>query len=122
MANTVRSRKAKGRRFQNEVAARISNLLDIPVEKDGDIESRPMGQSGVDVILRGKAKELMPIAWELKNQETISLPAWVKQAKANQGDFKYWMLAITKNRWDKLVVMDMNTFFELYEKILERDK
>jgi hypothetical protein len=121
MATTTRSRKAKGRRFQNEVANRIGELLNIPVEKDGDIESRPMGQSGVDIILRGKAKELFSFATEIKNQETFSIPAWVKQAKANQGDFKYWMLAITKNRWDKLVILDMDTFFELYKKVLKNE-
>ena len=74
-----RSGKNKGKRFQNWIAQQISDLLGIPCEKDGDIESRQMGMSGVDIILRGKAAELFPYSIEAKNQETFSLPAWIRQ-------------------------------------------
>lgn len=83
---TPSSAKAKSRRLQKEIAAYISNMLDIPLEKDGDIESRPMGQSGPDVILRGEAKKLFIFTGlECKNQETLSIWAAMEQAMAHGG-------------------------------------
>ena len=46
MANTVASRKAKGRRLQQYIAERISKILNIDWGKDELIRSREMGQSG----------------------------------------------------------------------------
>lgn len=110
---THRSAKNKGKRFQNEIAEKISDLLDIPVEKDGDIESRQMGMAGVDVILRGKAKDLFPYAVECKNAESWSIPKWVGQARANIGNFMTWLLFIRKNDYAPIVVMDADEFFKL---------
>lgn len=116
---THRSAKNKGKRFQNEIAQKISDLLNIPVEKDGDIESRQIGMSGVDVILRGKAKDLFPFAIECKNCESWSLPKWIEQAKANIGSFMTWLLFISKNHYKPVVVMDADEFFELYKAALD---
>jgi hypothetical protein len=121
MAISIKSRKAKARRLQNDIAARISDVLDIPVEKDGDIEPRQMGMNGVDIILRGEAKKRFNFAVECKSQELFSLPAWVKQAKANLGDFEDWLLFISKNNWKPVVVMDVDTFFKYYRRILSNE-
>lgn len=118
MAIKVASRKQKGRKLQQVVANKISNLLHIPVRKDGDIESRPMAQSGSDVILRGKALKLFPYAVECKWQENWSIPSWVKQAKANIKAGTTWLLFIKKNHTEPLVILEADEFFRIYNQAL----
>ena len=93
VAKTARTRKAKGRKLQQEIARRISEVTGIPVEKDGDIESRPMGQSGPDVILRGKAAEKFPFVVEAKFQERWNIHKWIQQARQHG---KNWLLFCKK--------------------------
>ena len=121
MSIKIRSRKNKGKRLQNDVAKRISDLLGIPCGKDLDIESRQMSQSGVDVILRGKAFELFPFSVEAKNVEKLNLYDAIKQAKDNQKEGTNWLLIVKKNFHEPIVVMDMEEFFKLYERVLKND-
>lgn len=118
MTIKVSSRKQKGRKFQQWIAAQISNLLKIPVQKDGDIESRPMAQSGVDVILRGTALKLFPFSVEAKHQEAWAIPAWIKQAKANANSGTSWLLFVKKNRTEPIVILSADDFFRIYEQVL----
>ena len=116
---TTRSAKNKGARFQKIIAEYISKITGIPNGKDELIQSREMGQSGVDVKLIGEAKDTFPFAVECKNCEKWSLPSWIKQAKSNIGDFKTWLLFCKKNNEDPVVVMDADKFFEMYKLIVE---
>lgn len=120
MSIKIKSRKAKGRKLQNWAAKKISKVLNIPVEKDGDIESRSMGMSGVDVILRGKAIKMFPFSIECKAQETWSVPAWVRQAQDNEKEGTHWLLICKKNREKPIVILDADIFFKLYEKVLKK--
>ena len=115
------SKKAKGRRLQNQIAQMISDLLNIKWGYDEMIAPREMGQSGTDIRLVGKAKELSPFAIECKNQERWDLKTWIDQAKSNTSEnLKDWLLFISKNRMkEPIVVMQASTFFELYRKYLE---
>ena len=113
------SAKAKGRRLQQWIAKRISDITGLPYGKDEVIESREMGQSGVDVKLYGDAKEMFPFSVEAKAQETWSIPAWIKQAKDNQLKDTDWLLFATKNHFDKVVIMDADVFFDIYEQYIE---
>lgn len=118
-----RSAKNKGARFQKWVAAQIGKVLNIVPEKDGDIESRPMGQSGSDVILRGRAREAFDYSIECKNQETWSLPPYIQQAKelqAKEGR-KNWVIFLKKNHHEELVVITAEHFFELFRSKNERN-
>lgn len=111
------SRKAKGRRLQRQIAEYIGKLLDIPVEKDGDLDVRPMGQGGRDVILRGKAKDLFIFhGIECKNQETLSIWAAMEQAKEHGGKP---IVFFKRNRSDTYVTMKVEDFFDLYEMALK---
>jgi hypothetical protein len=121
MASTVASRKAKGRRLQKLIAEKIGKLLNLPVGKDEMIAPREMGQSGTDVRLIGPAKELFPFSIECKNQETWSLPAWIKQAKSNQEKNTDWLLVCQKNHMKPVVVIDMEVFFEIFENLLIKE-
>ncbi len=118
VANNTKTRKAKGRKFQQEIAQKISKLLNIKTQKDGDIESRPMGQSGTDIILRGKARELFDFYIECKRTEQLSLNTWIAQAKRNSKDNR-WLLFFRRNRKKPIVIMDCDLFFELYKEILK---
>lgn len=113
-----RSRKNKGKRLQNWVCERLSQLLGVPWGKDCLIASREMGQTGCDIRLIGRAKDLVPFDFECKNQETWKLPEYIEQAKSNQGSKRDWLLVLKKNRFEPIVVMDAEVFFKLMEKII----
>jgi hypothetical protein len=113
---TNSSAKAKGRRLQQWVCQQISDFLGIPWGKDELIASREMGQNGVDVRLVGEAKERFPFSVECKAQETWSIPAWIKQAKANQLEGTNWLLVAKRNRMEPVVIIEAETFFQLLQK------
>ena len=109
----VQSAKAKGRRLQQWVCERISDLINLPFGPDCPVESRPMGQSGADVRLDREAQKLFPYAVECKSQEKWSVPQWIEQAKTHvKGDLN-WLLFIKRNRSKPLVVMDADLFFKI---------
>jgi hypothetical protein len=110
------SKKAKGRRLQQEVAQKISEAIGLPCGQDQPIESRGMSQNGVDIRLDSEARKRFPYSVECKNQETWSLPAWIKQAQENQMDGTDWMVVCSKNRTRAVVVLDIDVFFELFKK------
>jgi hypothetical protein len=118
MSISIKSRKAKGRRFQQEIAQKISEVTGIPCGKDMDIESRPMALSGEDIILRGKAKEMFPYSVENKCQENVNLWAAVEQAKSNQKEGTEWLLFLKRNNVDPIVVMSSDEFFKLIKYVL----
>jgi len=103
---TVASSKAKGRRFQQEIAKDISELIDLPFGRDLLIDSRPMGQSGCDIILVGEAREKFPFSVEAKNQENMSIQSWIRQAKTNIMPDTHWILFFKKNRLKPLACFD----------------
>jgi hypothetical protein len=103
---SVAARKAKGRRLQKQIAECISEIIDTPVEKDGELEPRPMGQSGRDVILRGEAlKKFIFHGIECKNQEALNI--WKP------------IVFFKRNRSETYVAMKADDFFELYKLALE---
>ncbi len=115
---SIASRKAKARNLQNWMGKKVAEITGCPFGKDELVQGREMGQSGVDVKLYGIAKEKFPFSVECKNQETWSLPAWVKQAKENNIKGTDWLLAIKKNHHEEIVVMDAKAFFDIYEQYL----
>lgn len=110
------SAKAKGRSLQNWTCQKISDLLGIPWGKDELIASREMGQNGTDVRLVNEAQERFPFSVECKNQEKWNVPAWIKQAKDNQKEGTHWLLIAKKNHAKPVVIMDAETFFELFKE------
>ena len=114
---SIASRKAKGRRLQQEIAEYISKLLNIPAQKDGDIESRPMGQSGRDVILRGEAKNKFIFhGIECKPRECLNIWQALDQAEEHGGKP---IVFFKRNRSDTYVAMKVDDFFDLYKLALK---
>ena len=111
------SARQKGRNLQQWVCRKISDLLGIAWGKDELIASREASQSGTDVRLVGEAKERFPFSVECKWQETWDVPAWIKQAKANQVAGTDWLLVMKKNRVAPVVVIDAEVFFEILRRL-----
>jgi len=114
---SVQSAKAKGRKAQQWVMRKISNLTGIPCGKDELIASREMGQSGTDVRLIGKAQKAFPWSVECKWQESWSVPAFIRQAKENQKKGTDWLLLMKRNQHEYVICIDAEVFFKLLEKI-----
>lgn len=111
---THASAKARGRNLQKWVCEKISKITGIAWGKDCDIESREMGQTGVDIKLRGKALELFPYAIECKNQQKWSVQNWIKQAQKNKSDKHCtWLLFAKQNYTKPIVIMDAEEFFKI---------
>jgi hypothetical protein len=111
------AKKAKGRRLQQIVAKRISELTGLSCGKDGDVVSREMGQNGVDIRLSPKAREIFPWSIECKNQETWKIPQWIEQAKTNIYENTNWLLIVSKNNYKPIIILDMEVFFNLLKGI-----
>jgi hypothetical protein len=123
---SVASRKGKGRELQHFACKEISKLIGIPFDNQDDsceIHSREMGQSGVDVVLRGKAQERFPYSIECKSGESISLRSFVLQAKANKKEGTDWLLLIrTKSIPEDVVVIGWEAFANLFKRRMNDKK
>jgi len=122
MTISTKSAKAKARNLQRWVAGKVSALLNIPWGKDCDIEPRPMGQSGVDLILHGKAKKNFPWSVECKRCEKWAIPTWVRQAKKNEIEGTSWLLVCKRSMEKPIVILDAEAFFEILHRSDISDK
>jgi hypothetical protein len=74
----VRSCKAKGMRFQRELARMICTALRLPAE---DVRSTSCGANGADLCLSAAARAVFPFAVEAKNVERPNAVAAYAQAE-----------------------------------------
>ena len=107
------SAKSKGRRLQQWMRTLLVEKLEIHPE---DIESRPMGSQGEDLIMARAARQKFPFSVEAKNQEKVNVWESYKQAKSNAGTYEP-ILVIKKNNEKPLVVIDAEAFVDLVEKV-----
>lgn len=114
---TPSSAKAKGRTLQQWACKQISDLIKLPWGHDQPIESRPMGQAGVDVRLDREALDLFPWSVECKWQESWAVPAWIEQARKNLIKNTNWLLVIKRSRNKPVVVLEATVFFEILEQL-----
>jgi len=108
--------KAKGRNFQKEICQMISSITGIEYGRDKDIDWRGMGQSGVDIILRGEVGKKLSLSIECKCQEKLNLWKAIEQAKMNQKEGTDWVLIVRRNHTEPVVIMNANKFFERINK------
>ena len=113
---TISSRKAKGRRLQQWVAQKISEITGIKYGKDEMIASREMGQNGVDIRLVEKAKILFPFSVECKNTEKLNVWKAIDQARDNQMENTDWLVVAKRNREKPIVIIDAERFFSLLSR------
>jgi len=121
-ANTTKTKKAKGRDFQDEIHEAVTTGLGIDPE---DIKTTSMGESGVDLILSPAAKKKFGWGVECKRQEKVEFWKWWNQCKANAlvahlKPFLVFRRNHTKQeRSDTLVVVRLEDFIELQKKANE---
>ena len=118
-ANSVSARKAKGRRLTQLVCARLLGL----VEKLGltaeDIRPVPSSVPGPDIWMSSAALRYFPFAFECKNQESVSIWAWWKQATQNSKPLQAPVLVFKRNNSDPLVLIDLELFTSLVSERIE---
>lgn len=114
VATTPKTRKAKGRNFQNWVVEQL--LKCFPGLTDRDVRGTTMGDGGVDVKLSEEAIKQFNYSVECKAVESINLWECWKQAKANTAKDTHPALFIKRNHTDPIVVIDAAHFIELVSK------
>lgn len=103
------SGKNKGRRLQQWVVKQLVDYLGCHPE---DMESRPMGSGGEDIILGRESRRLFPYSVECKNVERLNVWGAYDQAKANCKEYEP-IVVMKKNKRKPVVVVDAEHFFEM---------
>jgi len=106
------SAKAKGRRLQKWFAEKLVEHLNIDSE---DLESRPMGSSGEDIIMGKLTRQKFPYSIECKNQEAVNVWKAYEQAESNCKGYEP-LVVIKRNQHKPLVVIDAEYFVKLHER------
>lgn len=116
------SAKAKGRELQKFLAELI--VLSFKGLESDDVVSRPMGSSGIDLLMSPEAQRVFPISIESKNTKTKPGPSALEQAKYNvyPGTFPavVWKPP-RKSMIDSLVTMRFEDLIELVKKVRDED-
>ena len=107
------SAKAKGRKLQQWFANLLVEKLNLDEE---DIESRPMGSQGEDIILGKQSRQIFPYSVECKNQEKVNV--WEAYAQAEQNCKGYEpVVVIKRNRQKPLVLLLILSVLSLINQI-----
>lgn len=106
------SAKAKGRRLQQWFANLLVEKLGVDAE---DLESRPMGSQGEDIIMGKQTREVFPYSIECKNQEAVNVWKAYEQATENCKGYEP-LVVIKRNRTKPLVLVDAEYFVKLHNK------
>ena len=106
------SAKAKGRKLQQWFTNKLVEILKLDAE---DLESRPMGSQGEDIIMGKQSRDKFPYSIECKNQEAVNL--WKAYAQAEENCKGYEPLVVLKrNRRKPLVLLEAEYFIKLHEE------
>ena len=103
----VASRKNKGRLGQQEVRDAILKFF--PELEPDDVRSTAMGQSGEDLQLSPKAREYLPVSFEIKRRKGFeTIYNFYNQAKqddkyepivALRADYKPWLVVLSLDHY-----------------------
>ena len=107
----TQSAKAKGRRFQQEIAATIKGAF--PHLRDNDVISVSMGAGGEDIVLSPAAEAVFRYSVECKNVERLNIWSALEQASGNAPRGKTPIVAIRKNRQAAQAVIPWEHFMDL---------
>lgn len=116
VANTVASRKAKGRLLQNHVAEVLGRRFPyLTVGKDKDIQGREMGQSGTDVRLSAEAKRYIIFDVECKAVESLNIWSALAQAESNTEKGRVPLVVFKRNRSKVYACLELDKLLWLME-------
>lgn len=109
--------KAKGRRLQKLVVAKILSLFSNLSERD--VQSRAMGSQGTDIVLSEAAHKCFPFSVECKNRETNKgLYDAYDQAISNCNE-DYPLVVLGRNTREPLAVIKLDTLLRFYKGFYE---
>jgi len=106
------SAKAKGRKLQQWFANKLVEILGLDPE---DLESRPMGSQGEDIIMGKQSRNIFPYSIECKNQEAVNVWKAYEQAESNCGKYEP-LVVIKRNRSKPLVLVEAEYFIKLHKE------
>ena len=107
----TQSAKAKGRKLQQWFTKLLVDALGLD---EDDLESRPMGSQGEDIIMGKQSRNRFNYSIECKNQERVNVWKSYDQAKINCKGYEP-LLVIKRNRSKPLAVMDAEHFVGLFK-------
>ena len=106
------SAKAKGRKLQQWFTNKMVEILGLDTE---DLESRPMGSQGEDIIMGKQSRNKFPYSIECKNQEALKL--WKAYAQAEEHCKGNEPLVVLKRKRSKpLALVDAEYFIKLHKE------
>ena len=109
---TVKSAKAKGRRLQQLMRDLILDTFP-QLELDTDVRSAIMGETGEDIKLSSKARQVFPYSVECKSLKKIAVYNHYDQAVANTPEGCTPLVVLKQDRRKPLVLVDLEKFMEL---------
>lgn len=105
------SAKAKGRRLQQYVVAKILEWF--PHLHPDDVTSRSMGAGGTDVLLSKEAQFVFPFGTECKNVEAFNIWAALAQAETNAGRGLAGLVVFKRNNTEVYCAMRFDVLLGL---------
>jgi len=112
--------KNKGAGFQKDCADLIANLFGLVWDNTNDhspIKTRPMGSSGTDLIMQEPLYSQFKFDVEVKNVESLSVPATVEQASANTKPGRDWLIMWKRKSFkEPVVILSWSAFAKLFKK------
>jgi hypothetical protein len=118
----ISSRKGKGRGLQQTIGKDIAELVGCYYDQSDDsalVASRPMGQAGLDIILRGNALIEFPFSVECKCSEGLNLTDTYEQVQANVIPGTDWLIVHKRKSIPEIIVM---LSWDVFKKILKERK
>jgi hypothetical protein len=114
VANTPRTRKARGRACQQLVRNKFREKYKLEVGLvDEDIESRQMGGTGTDIILSPAAQIAIPFDIEVKCQESLNVWSAFEQAESNTKPGRIPLLCFKRNRTETYAMLKLDDLLRL---------
>jgi hypothetical protein len=114
------SAKGKGYSLQVWVCDKIAKLFGVKWSNSDDespVASRPMGQHGEDIILRGEIRRRFPFSVECKAVKELRLADAVKQAEANAAKGRFPAVVYRQTGTDPVVIFSWDTFERLVKNL-----
>lgn len=105
------SAKAKGRRLQQYVVAKVIEWF--PFLHTDDVTSRSMGAGGTDVLLSKAAQAPFPFATECKNVEAFNIWAALEQAEANAHGPLHGLVVFKRNNTEVYCALKFEALGEI---------
>lgn len=112
------SAKAKGRRFQQAVRAMLIKYLGLDPT---DVESRPMGSQGEDIIIGAQSRRVFPYSIETKHRKSMKEVYTAYQQAVDNCPEGAEPLYVVRTDYQRhpLVLLDFAHFLKVLDKLDE---